>query len=184
MKPPAIGEAISKGVAALKANPVPLIVGCLIGGFISIIPGVGTAGIMNLCLKAVRGQKPEIGDVFVGFQKFVDHLIMGILQAIGAILCCIGMWITMPLFMPGTIFILDKNMKWGEAKDKCMAEVKPNLFAWIIFVFVCMLVGGLGMIACGIGQLVTLPIAMCAIAYGVDQAQGGGGGAAAPAAKA
>ena len=172
MQPPGIGDALGAGWKAFKPNAVPLIVGCLIANIIGFIPGVGFAGFHHMCLKAVRGQKPEIGDAFIGFQKFVDHLVMGLLQMIGIILCCIGVYVTLPLFYQGTHLITDKGLAWGAAKDKCMSDVKPQLLGWIIYVFVVMIVGALGSIACGIGALVTMPIAFCALAHAYNQTLG------------
>jgi uncharacterized membrane protein len=179
--PPGIGEAIGEGWKAAKPNLVPLIIGFLITGILSsfIVGILCVPGMMWMSLKAVRGQKPEIGDLFIGFKEgLVDHLIMILLQYLGFILCCVGIYITGPLFFQGTFLILDKKMKWGEAKDTCMAEIKPNLMGWIIFWFVVGLVGGLGQIACVIGILVTMPVAFCAMAYSYEKTLAGGGGAA------
>lgn len=183
MKPPAIGEAIGEGWKAVKANLVPTIIAFICAALLCIIPLVGgllaLPGFAHIGLKLVRGQKPEPADGFIVFkQSVMDHIIMGIIQAIGMILCCIGVYVTQGLFFQGTFLIGDKKMKWGEAKDKCMAEIKPNLMAWVIFVFVVGLVGGLGSILCGVGVLITGPIAVTALAYAYEKTLGAGGGAA------
>jgi hypothetical protein len=167
---------------------MPILIGVICAMIVGIIPVIGgflaAAGFFNVCLKAVRGQKPEPADAFIGLKEgLVDHIVIGLLAAIGIILCFVGIYITHPLFYNGHFFILDKKMKWGEAKDKCMAEVKPKLVAWIIFGFVVGLVAGLGSILCGIGIFFTLPIGGCAFAYAYNKLWGGGGAApAAPAA--
>ncbi len=181
--PPGIGEALGEGWKAYKANLVPGLIAFFCAGLLSIIPVVGgllaMPGFANVALKLVRGQKPEPADGFIIFkQSIMDHIIMGILQAIGCILCGIGILITMPLFFQGTYLLVDKGMKWGEAKDKCMAEIKPNLVGWIIFCLVCMIVGQLGVILCVVGVFITGPIAACAMAYAYEKTLGGGGGAA------
>lgn len=165
MKPPGIGEAIGKGFEVFKANAVTLIIVCLLG---YIIPFVGLPGALWVCLKAVRGQKPEIGDMFSVFGDLVNHIMVVILQMIGLVACCIGVWITMPLFFPGSLLVADKKMSWSQAKNECMAKIKPELISWIVLILVCMLVGGL------VGPI-TMPIGLCAIAYAYDKTLGAGG---------
>ena len=172
--PPGIGEALGEGWKAYKANLVPGLIGFLCAGVLGFIPVVGPflamPGYANVALKLVRGQKPEPGDGFIVFQQSIaDHIIIGLLQIIGILLCFVGVLITQPLFVPGTFYILDKGMKWGEAKDKCLADVKPNLISWIIFFLITGIVALLGIILCCVGVLLTGPIAMCAVAYAYEK---------------
>jgi hypothetical protein len=178
VNPPGIGEALGAGWSAFKAN-MGVMIGAtfifFIAGIIPFLPLFFLPGWYSMCLKAVRGQKPEIGDLFLMFKEgFVDHLMMLLLQICGAIACCIGQLITMPLFLPGNFLVLDKKMAWKAAMDECMKRVKPNLLNWIVYVIVIMIVGGLGIIACVIGYFFTFPMAWCAIAYGYEKAFGGG----------
>ena len=172
--PPGIGEALGEGWKAYKTNLVPGLIGFLCAGVLGFIPFVGPLlampGYANVALKLVRGQKPEPGDGFIVFQQSVgDHILMGLLQIIGILLCFVGLLVTQPLFLFGTYLIMDKGMKWGEAKDKCLADVKPNLIGWIIFFFVVGIVASLGMFLCGVGVLLTGPIGICAIAYAYEK---------------
>lgn len=157
MQPPSIGEAVSKGLAAFKANLLPVIIGILCAAVLGLIPIVGgflaLAGIFNVALKAIRGQKPEPKDGFVAFEAPVDHIVVGLLQICGLIACCIGVFVTQPLFLNGTFLVNDKKLKWGQAKDECMAKVKPHLLPWLIFWFVLSIISGAGMIAAAIIQV-------------------------------
>jgi hypothetical protein len=172
--PVPFGEAIKKGLEAAKPHFVILLVGALITGVLaSFLVGIlCVPGLHLMALKAVRGQKPELGDLFIGFkEKLVDHLIMVILTGIGGICLGIGALITAPLFYQGTYLLLDKKVNtWGEAKDKCMAEVKPNLVPWIIMVFVVYLPAAV--------CFLLAPITLCGMAYAYEKGLGGGGGAA------
>lgn len=172
--PPAFGEALGAGWNAYKANLVPGLLAFLVGMIVSVIPLAGlfiAAGNVKVALKLVRGEKPEIGDVFYIFKSgnLVDLLIMTILVGIGAILCGIGVLITAPLFMMGLFLLVDKGGKYSDGMNACMTRVKPNLVGWIIFVLVVGIVGGLGSILCGVGILLTMPIAWCAFAYAYEK---------------
>jgi len=179
VSPPGIGEAISAGWNAFKPQIGPALLAYLCAWVVALIPIVGGfwsfAGMANVSLKLVRGQKPEPGDGFIAFNKgLVDHLVMGLLQICGIILCCIGAWFTQTVFYPGTFLIVDKGMTWEQAKDACWTRVKPQFLSWFLFFFVVGLFASLGIIACGIGILITGPIAMCAIAYSYEKSFGAG----------
>jgi hypothetical protein len=176
MNPPPIGEGLSVGWNTFKNNYNVLLIPLLCAFAVGLIPIVGgflaLPGMLLVSLKVLRGQTPETGDGFVGFQAFVDHLVMGILQALGLIACCIGVYVTQALFLPGTLLIVDKGLGWSDAKDRCLEEIKPNLLAWVLYTFVLGLVAAAGLIACGVGIFVTLPIATIGWAYAYDQTLG------------
>ncbi len=176
MNPPPIGEALTVGWEKFKENMVPTIVAMLCAMLLGLIPVVGgflaLPGICLVSLKVLRGQLPEPRDGFVGFTQPMDNIVLGLFQILGLIACCIGVYVTQAIFVPGTFLIVDKSMTWSDAKDRCMEQIKPNWVAWTIFFFVVGLVGGLGSILCGIGILFTLPIATIALAYAYEQTLG------------
>lgn len=176
MNPPPIGEALTVGWQRFQQNMLPVIIGILCAMLVGLIPIIGgfltLPGIFLVSLKALRGQAPEPSDGFVGFQQFVDNIVMGLLQALGLIACCIGVYVTQAIFFQGTFLIVDKNMAWSDAKDRCLEQIKPNWPAWTLFVIVVGLVGSLGTLLCGIGVLFTAPIATIAFAYAYEQTLG------------
>ncbi len=176
MNPPPIGESLSAGWNAFKTRPVELIVGMLLANLVFMIPlvghALGLAGLFYMSLKAVRGEKVEIVDVFAGFRKPLDQIVIGLLQMLGFLLCCVGVLITTPLFAPGLILIADKGVSWQEAKDRCWQEVRPAWPGWVGLWLVILLLNLLGAFACIIGAYVTGPIGMCAFAYAYDRTLG------------
>ena len=175
VNPPPIGEALVVGWETFNQNPMPIVVGTLCAIVVSVIPivggGLAFAGLMNVSLKALRGQVPEAADGFVGLtQRPVDHIVMGLLQIIGFLACCVGVYVSQGIFFPGTLLVLDRGMTWEQAKDVCMSEVKPNWVSWTLFVLVVGLVGASGMLLCIVGVFLTAPIAMIAMAYAYEKA--------------
>jgi uncharacterized membrane protein len=145
----------------------------LVLGFIPIVGGFfALPGLLLVSLKVLRGQTPEPNDGFVGFNRLVDNLVMGLLQIVGLIACCIGVWVSQGLFLPGTLLIVDKGLDWNAAKDRCMEEVKPNLLQWVLYNLVVGIVGAAGMILLGVGIILTLPIATIAWAYAYEKTFG------------
>ena len=177
VSPPPIGEALQAGWTTFQRDMVPIALAMLCAMLLAMIPllggGLALAGMMHVSLKALRNQSPAPADGFIGLsESAVDHVVMGLLQIVGFIACCIGVYVTQAIFYPGTLLILERGMGWEQAKDECLERVKPNWGAWTLFTLAIGLVGGSGAILCGIGVLFTAPIAMIALAYGYQRAFG------------
>ena len=174
MNPPPIGEALEAAWATFKKDYDSILIGTLCAMLLGLIPlvggGLAMAGLMQVSLKALRGQRPEPADGFVGLQAPVDHIVMGLLQIVGLLACCVGVYVSHGVFFPGSALIVDKKMSWEQAKDLCVARIWPNWAAWTLFTFVVSLVGASGAILCGIGVLVTAPLASLAMAYAYERA--------------
>jgi uncharacterized membrane protein len=177
INPPPIGEALQVGWETFQKNPVPIVVGSLCAMIVGLIPivggGLAFAGMMAVSLKALRGQTPETADGFVGLtRRPVDHIVMGLLQIVGLLACCVGLYVSQALFFLGSVLIVDRDLSWEQAKDVCMRDVKPNLVAWTIYVLVVGLVGASGALLCIVGVFATAPIAMIALAYAYEKTYG------------
>ena len=177
VSPPPIGEALGVGWKTFQQNPVPILLGMICAMVIGLIPilggGLAFAGAMRVSLKALRGQLPEPADGFAGLSNnAVDHIVMGLLQIVGMLACCVGVYVSQGIFFPGTLLILDRDMTWEQAKDVCWTQVKPNWAAWTIFTLAVGIVGASGMLLCFAGALLTAPIALIAMAYAYEKTFG------------
>jgi len=182
------GEWIQQGWELYKANIGVWIVASLL----AVVIGVATVGILSgpmmaglawmaLVLVDRKEPKPQIGDVFKGFdyflQSFLFFLVWGIIMlAISAIslIPCIGTLVVIAVsivlhtvLMFGLFLIVDKKMEFWPASMLSLNVVKPNFFPFLGLLVVAMIIGHVGAIACGIGVIVTMPIAVCilAVAY-------------------
>lgn len=190
MAAPSIGDSLSSGVDFLKKNPVPAIVGLLLAGLVNaftaqILSGVMWVGYMEMVKKHRAGEKPEIADVFAGFQKLVPALLAGILGMllvmIGTILCVIPGLLAAPVMWAALYFVVNGEQDGVNAIKRGWATVKPQLVMAAVTLLVLCIVGSLGGILCGIGALVTFPIALAGIYHYMDGLAGGEGVAAAAA---
>lgn len=182
------GEWIQQGWELYKANIGVWIVASLLAIVISvatlgILSGPMMAGLawMALVLVDRKDPKPQIGDVFKGFdyflQSFLFFLVWGIIMlAISAIslIPCIGALVVIVVsialetaLMFGLFLIVDKKMEFWPASMLSLNVVKPNFFPFLGLLIVAMLIGHVGAIVCGIGVIVTMPISVCilAVAY-------------------
>ena len=183
------GEWIQQGWELYKANIGVWIVASLLAIVISIatvgiLSGPMMAGMIWMALALVdkKDPKPQMGDVFKGFdyflQSFLFCLIWGIIMLAASFLLhliiCVGsvVAIILPIvletaLMFGLFLIVDKKMEFWPASMLSLNVVKPNFFPFLGLMVVSMVIGHIGMIACGIGVIVTMPIAVCilAVAY-------------------
>ena len=181
-------EWIQQGWELYKANIVVWIVASLLTIVISlatlgILSGPMMAGLawMALMLVDQKEPKPQIGDVFRGFdyflQSFLFFLVWGVIMlVISAIslIPCIGSLVVIAvslvlhtILMFGLFLIVDRKMEFWPASMLSLNVVKPNFFPFLGLLVVAVLIGHIGVIACGIGIIVTMPLTVCilAVAY-------------------
>ena len=182
------GEWIQQGWELYKANIGVWIVASLLAVVISvatlgILSGPMMAGLawMALVLVDRKEPKPQMGDVFKGFdcflQSFLFFLVWGVIMlaiSVVSLIPCIGTLVVIAVsivlhtaLMFGLFLIVDKKMEFWPASMLSLNVVKPNFFPFLGLLVVAMLIGHVGAIACGIGVIVTMPIAVCilAVAY-------------------
>ena len=177
------GDCIREGWAVVSSNLGLFVVSTLLyfGILIvaGIIPGVNvlsnlvltmplTAGLYIIAFKSMDNQGPAIGDLFGGFQNFIQlvllNLVMGILIALGFILLIIpGIYLAVS-YTFALPLILERNMDFWTAMETSRKEIGQRWFQIFGFGILLFLLNLLGAIALGIGLFVTLPITFCAIA--------------------
>ena len=182
------GEWIQQGWELYKANIGAWIVASLLAIVISvatlgILSGPMMAGLAWMALVLVDRKEPKLqmGDVFKGFdyflQSFLFYLVWGVIMlaiSVISLIPCIGALVVIVVsialetaLMFGMFLIVDKKMEFWPASMLSLNVVKPNFFPFLGLLVVAMLIGHVGAIACGIGVIVTMPIAVCilAVAY-------------------
>ncbi len=182
MAGPSIGKCVAAGFDGLKKNPVTHIVTSLlvgvVGGFSAgLLTGPMMVGYMRMIQNEEAGNKPEIADVFKGFDDFVPALLAVLLSSIavsiGFFLCIIPGLLIMAL-VPTAAYLVAMGEKDGiQAIKRAFEAVKANLLSAMLCVIVLSILGSLGSIVCGIGVIVTLPIAFIGMYHMAKQLTGG-----------
>lgn len=191
---PSVGTCFNKGLEIYKSNFVPLFLASLLTALIGIVTlGICAApmncGLMAMILALLRsGTKPEVGDVFKKFDKFLpaflSFLALGVVNfVVGAIVGIVPVigWLAstawslaMAAVMQwALLLIVDQDAKVSEAISVPLKQIGNDKF-WsvILVVFVANLIAGLGVLACGIGVLFTAPLASCMIVAAYEEAHG------------
>ena len=182
-------EWIEEGFNLYKNNFGTLVLASIIALVLStvtagILAGPMIAGLVIITLQLLRkeGPKPDAGKVFRGFDYFLNSflfiVIWGIAIFVGsfilALFPCIGQLLSLFLayaaqafLMFGIFLIVDKQMNFWPASTESIKTVKTNFWPFFGLSTVASIIGSLGVIAFGIGIVLTIPIQVCilAVAY-------------------
>lgn len=194
-----IGKTLTAAYNLYKDNITTLLLatllGSIIGGFtLGILAGPMLAGLALITLALIdKAQpKPDIGDVFKGFNFFVPALIYFIVYLVALLVgnFILGLLPLLGLFLPTlygmalstftmfTIFnIVDRKMDVVPAIQASVDLVKANFWIFLGLNIVAAVVGGLGAVACLVGVVVTAPMYLTTVAIAYRELYPAGGSA-------
>lgn len=183
------GEWINAGFTLYKENFVVLVLANLIAVILSavtlgILSGPMFAGLVLIILALIDKKEPkaEIGDIFKGFDYFLDSflfvivwgaisialtLLLNFIPCAGQVLSILVSIVISTLIMFGMFLIVERKMNFWPASMASINLVKANFFPFAGLLIVAGVLGYIGTLACGIGMIITLPIGACilAVAY-------------------
>ena len=187
-----IGDLVSRAWRVLMDNAAVLIggfvvIGLILGGSSMALKSLGSIvniviggplflGYYGVVLKAARREPVDFGQVFSGFQRFVPALIANIILSVLTIVGCIllvipGLFIGM-LFTPLTfVGMSDRSLDFWPAIDQAKNTIMANAGSWIMLFLVVFGLNLAGMLACGVGIFLTMPLSAGIIALAYDQAR-------------
>jgi uncharacterized membrane protein len=135
-----------------------LIVGVVVSAVVNI-------GIYNAALMITAGRTPTVGEAFTSDrwgEWIVFSIVYGLMVGIGLAFCIIPGLFVLAFFGMAPYYFIDRGMSMGDAFT-ASREAASRGFA--VPVILSIIVGGLGLILCGIGALITMPAAYIAVAF-------------------
>jgi uncharacterized membrane protein len=172
-----ISGALSRGWALLRDNMGMLVGATVLAWLVSLVPFFGwilsfvlLGGLDYLFLRRMRGETVQIGDVFAGFNLAFLNLVMcglvkWLLVCLGFLACIlpgiylgIGYVFALPL-------VIDKKMDFWPAMELSRQVVHKHWWSTFALVIVLSLVAFAGFLVCGVGELITIPLASAAFLY-------------------
>jgi len=119
--------------------------------------------IVLMALKAVRGGTPEVGDIALGFTTnpvglLIAGFLVGLGTTLGTYMCLIPGLLLGGLWFITTPYMLDRGLGPIEAMGASWSTMKDNLVMAAVIFLLSGLAAALGVCACGIGILVTMPL--------------------------
>ena len=149
-----------------------------------LLAGPMLAGLVMVTLRLLdrRDPPPEAGNVFKGFDYFLQSFlfvviwglalligsaILGVIPVVGQLASLAFAYAAQAFLMFGMFLIVDREMDWVAASKLSINTVKSNFWPFFGFSAVAGIIGSIGAIACGIGVVLTIPIQGCmlAVAY-------------------
>ena len=177
-----LGDYVKTGWNLFKQYPGGFVGFCLLYFLIQValkaIPYVGAvaAVVINTPLlmgnfivsaKLLHGQPPEFRDFFEGFQYFLPLLLLslvaGLFIGIGTILLVIpGIYLAVA-YLFASYLVVDRRLDFWPAMELSRHTVSPRWFGFFAFMLLVVLLNLAGVIALGVGLLVTIPLSFCTV---------------------
>lgn len=189
------GGWIQRGFDIWKDNILTLAIATLIASCISavsfgILGGPMGAGLtmMVLAMHDKTQPKPQIGDLFKGFQLFVPALLLmlvlfgaslviwllNLIPCVGQIVSMLGSIAFSALMMFAMCFLVDKRLPVMDAVKASMNTVMSNFWPFLGLNVVVGAIAAAGVLACCVGIFASAPIAACIIAVAYRSITSGG----------
>jgi hypothetical protein len=177
-----LGEYLKTGWGLFMQYPVGFSGFCLLTLFIQValrvVPYIGPVaafavtsplflGNFIVCAKLLQGQPVSFRDFFAGFQYFLPLLLLslvaGLFIAIGMVLLIIpGIYLAVA-YMFASYLVVDRRMDFWPAMELSRHTVNPRWFGYFAFMLLVFVLNLGGVIALGVGLLVTIPLSFCMV---------------------
>jgi len=183
-----IGGWLNRTWELFKSNLGLWVVINLIAGLLGILTlgillGPLMVGVCGVILKRMDGQPAQVGDVFQGLNYFVPGLIYAIAWVGLTFLLVFLLQFTCVLsplstLVPAAVgaavafapfLIWEQHMDGIRALRTSYAMAKPVFLMLAVYVLVLQILSGLGVLACGIGAVVTAPLLPIGLAVAYRQ---------------
>ena len=166
-----VGGWISEAFELYKANFALLCVATLVAGLLSVftcgvLAGAMWAGLTMIILRIARKEQPvpQIGDVFKGFDFFLQALLLFLVIAVVCaavsrvpMLGFVAPTLLFPLVMFAMTLIVDKKMEFWPAIMASFEKAKTEYVPLLVLTLLASLISAAGLILCGIGVILTAP---------------------------
>ena len=166
-----IGGWISEAFELYKANFALLCVSTLVAGLLGgftcgVLAGPLWAGLTLILLRVLRktAPAPQIGDVFKGFDFFLQALLLvvviGVVIMIASFVPVVGQLASLllyPLVMFSMCLVVDKKMEFWPAIMASFEKAKGEYLSLLVLCLLSSLISGAGAILCGVGVILTAP---------------------------
>lgn len=129
------------------------------------------AGLTVFMLRVARGGSPEIADLFSGmpyfWRFFWGGLLLQLMLVFGFLLLIVPGIILALMFWPMTYVIVDRNAGVLDSLQQAREATSGNYMAVFVLALASFGINLLGLLACGVGMLFSIPLGvlLLAVAY-------------------
>jgi uncharacterized membrane protein len=166
-----IGGWLGEAWEAYKANFGLLLVSTLVAGLLGaltcgVLFGPMVAGLTLVVLRLLRRQEPapQVGDVFKGFDFFLQSLLLavvvGVALGLASLVPVAGQFaglLLSPLVMFAMALVVDRKMEFWPAIQASYEKAKTDYVSLLVVTLLGGLISGAGALLCGVGVILTAP---------------------------
>lgn len=131
-----------------------------------LVAGPMTGGMFYVIMDLADGKDFAPARMFDGFKKFVPLVLVSLLSTVfimaGFFLLIIPGLLVTGWYMFPYLFVIDRDMQFWDAMEKSRGIGFENHLNVFLMVLVLMIVNIAGLVALGVGVLVTIPVTFCA----------------------
>jgi uncharacterized membrane protein len=132
-----------------------------------LLNGAFAVGMHIAIMRRMRAGRMEFGDVFKGFNYFLPAMVASLLVAVfsflGSLACLIPGLVIQAMYFFVHLFIVDRKMDFWPAMQASHEIVKKNYVGFTLMLLAFIPLHLLGVLACIVGILVTVPVQAAAI---------------------
>jgi uncharacterized membrane protein len=174
------GDYFRAGWDVLKKYPAGFIgyflIVTVISVFLDSVPRIGAliafiltvplnAGFFVVSAKLLSNQVPEFADFFSGSKFFLQLALLGIISSILIVIGFICLIVPGIYLLVGYVFafmlVMDRGLDFWPAMETSRRSVQTNWFQIFAFLLLLFLLNLGGLLALGVGLLVTVPLSHC-----------------------
>jgi hypothetical protein len=128
-------------------------------------------GLKWMLLRLIRGEKAELGDAFAGFNQafkplMLFSLVAQLLTGVGFLFCILpGIYLSVCWFGFGPLLVMDKKLDFWPAMELSRKVVSKHWWSFLGLALVNFLILLAGVLACGVGVFIALPVVAATTVY-------------------
>jgi hypothetical protein len=156
---------LALGYASALAWRVSIGLYVLVQVFSFVVSTVAALGILRASLMVTEGQRVEFGKAFEydrWGEWFVFSLVFGLAVSVALVAFVIPGLVVIALFGLAPYYFVERRLSVGDAFRASREATRTKSLG--LPVLLCVIVGALGFVACGVGVFVTEPVAYIAVA--------------------
>ena len=120
------------------------------------------AGLIEIGIRKVEGTPTNVGDLFVPFRRFgqlfLAGLIVGVIVTVGTFLLCLPGLLALAVLAFTPIFVYRQNLNALDAIKMSYQTLQRDMWMMLAVLFLAGLASMVGVCACCIGIIFTMPI--------------------------
>ena len=146
----------------------------MVGSF--LVAGPLVAGMFIAVRRKMLEGQMEIGDLFAGFNLFIDSFLIFIVSSIfcliGLAFCIFPAFIVAAFYLYSYLYLVDRKQSFWDAMESSRRLAKGHLGGYILFVVLLLLLNLFGLLLLGVGVLITIPVSVAAVSVAYKESVG------------